>query len=367
MQSLYEQVYQALKQEILDGKYKIGDRVPSEKELSNNFKVSRITSKKALKKLEEDGIVYRRQGKGTFVAEDRKEINKLNNKKLLIGLVVTGLDDSHISKLISSIETASNEKCLVILKQSFGSAEREEHIIDELLELPVDGLIIYPAQAEHYSPKILKLTVEKYPLVLIDRAFKRIAATTISTDNVEAAKTGIDYLFSLGHQEIGVISPNTIQTTTIEDRFNGIVKAYSEREVAVNPNLWCTDIKSTLPSKSGTPEQDIEVIKEFLKKNSHITALFTLEYHIAILAKRAVEKLGLYVPKDISILCFDELESDFNGWAFTHLRQKEELIGQTAIKRLMNMINGECTVQKDYFSAELIVANSTNQYKKNQD
>ncbi|MCM2535031.1 GntR family transcriptional regulator [Neobacillus pocheonensis] len=199
--ALYEQVYRSLKNEILDGIYKPGDRIPSEKELTDSFKISRITSKKALEKLVEEGIVYRQQGKGTFVSQ-YIEVNKISPttsyRKPLFGLIVTNFDDSYSSKLISSIEIASEEQCLIILKQSFGLPEKEEKIIKEFLEFGVDGMIIYPAQAEHFSSEILKMVVNKFPFVLIDRSFKGVAATAISTDNVHAAKLGINYLFELG-------------------------------------------------------------------------------------------------------------------------------------------------------------------------
>ncbi|WP_230130029.1 GntR family transcriptional regulator [Bacillus sp. CECT 9360] len=365
--ALYEQVYQSLKKDIIDGKYKTGDRIPSEKELSDAFQVSRITSKRALEELVEDGIVYRTQGKGTFVSENLDTkigfVSK-RTRKPLFGLIITNFHDSYSSKLISSIETASDEQCLIILKQTFGLPDKEEKVIKELLDFGVDGLLIYPAQAEHYSSEILKMVVDQFPMVLIDRSFKGVRATAISSDNVQAAKIGVDYLFELGHDQIGVLSPRTIETTTIEDRFDGIVEAYAERNAMVNRELWCTEIKSTLPLPEATSEQDIELIKKYLKKNPHVTALFALEYQIAELAKRAAQQIGLRVPEDISILCFDEPEHRLSSWTFTHLQQKEKEIGQLAVSKLLEMVNGEKEIEKVYLPADLIVGNSTCHVKK---
>jgi DNA-binding LacI/PurR family transcriptional regulator len=111
-----------------------------------------------------------------------------SNRNPLIGLIVTTFDDSYSSKLISSIESASEERGLIILKQLFGIPEKEEKVIKELLEFGVDGMIIYPAQADHYSSEILKMIVNKFPFILIFRSFKGVAATTISTDNVHARR-----------------------------------------------------------------------------------------------------------------------------------------------------------------------------------
>ncbi|WP_085524520.1 GntR family transcriptional regulator [Tuberibacillus sp. Marseille-P3662] len=362
MRSLYEQVYQSLKQDIGSDKYQAGDRLPSEKEVSESFQVSRITSKKALEKLAAEGFVYRQRGKGTFVAEDKKMNRqaKASNKKPLFGLVVTNFDDSFTSHLISSIEEASSNQCFIILKRSLGDPKREETIVKELLDFGVDGLIIFPAQAEHYSSEILKMVVNQFPFILIDRCFKSVAATSISTKNEEAAKLGINYLFELGHDHIGILSPYMIETTTIEARFNGIIEAYAEKQVRIDRDLWCSDIRSTAPIPQADIEEDIEVIKQHIQKNPHISALFAFEYNIAVLAKRAAEQLDLRVPNDLSILCFDGPEYNVLGWNFTRLKQNEQEIGKLAVNTLMDMCRHEpFTVRNERISATLIEGDST--------
>ncbi|MGD8780604.1 MAG: GntR family transcriptional regulator [Ignavibacteria bacterium] len=69
---LYYQLKEILKEEIDVGKYKPGERVPSENELSAMLSISRNTSKQAIADLVSEGILYRVQGKGTFVAERKK-------------------------------------------------------------------------------------------------------------------------------------------------------------------------------------------------------------------------------------------------------------------------------------------------------
>lgn len=65
---LYDQVYQALLQQIIDGTYQIHQQLPSEKELSELFNVSRITIRQALNQLQLEHLIYKIQGKGTFVS-----------------------------------------------------------------------------------------------------------------------------------------------------------------------------------------------------------------------------------------------------------------------------------------------------------
>ncbi len=68
---LYEQLKQRLRAEIARGAYRPGDRLPAEPELVHMYGVSRITVRQALSDLEAEGLIVRRHGKGTFVAERR--------------------------------------------------------------------------------------------------------------------------------------------------------------------------------------------------------------------------------------------------------------------------------------------------------
>lgn len=68
---LYQQLKQRLRDEIERGGYKPGDQLPAEPELIRSYGVSRITVRQALGELEAEGMVVRRHGKGTYVAERR--------------------------------------------------------------------------------------------------------------------------------------------------------------------------------------------------------------------------------------------------------------------------------------------------------
>ncbi|MCE5342826.1 MAG: GntR family transcriptional regulator [Eubacteriales bacterium] len=68
---LYQQLMRRLKNDVIAGVYPAGGRIPSEQALCANYGVSRVTVRKALLDLVQDGLLLRRQGKGTFVADAR--------------------------------------------------------------------------------------------------------------------------------------------------------------------------------------------------------------------------------------------------------------------------------------------------------
>lgn len=69
----YVKIKEYILENIKHGKFKLGEKIPSEKELGDLFNVSRITATTAIRDLVNDGIVYRIQGKGTFVSEKKEE------------------------------------------------------------------------------------------------------------------------------------------------------------------------------------------------------------------------------------------------------------------------------------------------------
>lgn len=70
---LHEQLYEIMRGNILHGEWKVGEMIPPEPELIQRYEVSRITVRQALNRLVNEGLIYRQQGRGTFVAEPTLE------------------------------------------------------------------------------------------------------------------------------------------------------------------------------------------------------------------------------------------------------------------------------------------------------
>ena len=80
---LYEQIKNAIKENILKNKVEEGEQLPSVRTLSKDLKVSILTVKKAYDELEEEGFVESRQGLGTFVAVKDSEVKREELQKKL--------------------------------------------------------------------------------------------------------------------------------------------------------------------------------------------------------------------------------------------------------------------------------------------
>ncbi|GGC76187.1 LacI family transcriptional regulator [Thalassobacillus devorans] len=347
---LYEIIYEKLKSDIISGIYKSGEKIPSEKELSEMWKVSRITPKKSLEKLVSEGLVVRHAGRGSFVAEITDDIfsgdinSNKQNKPNLIGFVIPNLDSNYGTDLLNSIEEeAENNNSHIVVKRSLGDPEKEKEAIKKLIEIGVTGIIIFPAQAEQYNEEILKLVINNFPIVLVDRYLKGVPAVSISSDNFMAAKNATEYLFRLGHDNICLLSSPHYDTTALEERYEGFIEAHVKNNITIDKSKLMSDISFPLIDyyTKGDIEKDIRNIRKHLEENPQLTALFATEYRIALLAENAVAQMGLKIPNDISILCFDYTRETVEKDKFTYIKQDQELMGKMAVQSVFDMLKGQ--------------------------
>ena len=115
--ALYEQIIQGIQREISAGRLRPGAALPSFRQLAADLMVSVITVKRAYEELEREGIVYRRQGLGTFVSETGGDRNRESRKaeavQLFLDAIVSareaGLSDREIVSLVrESLANLSN-------------------------------------------------------------------------------------------------------------------------------------------------------------------------------------------------------------------------------------------------------------------
>ncbi|HET9129818.1 MAG TPA: GntR family transcriptional regulator [Terriglobia bacterium] len=109
--ALYQQILDGIKREISEGRLAPGSPLPSFRGLAEDLMVSVITVKRAYEELEREGIIYRRQGLGTFVSDAAhgrsREVKKSRSRELLQEAVregnEAGMSDREILQLLREV------------------------------------------------------------------------------------------------------------------------------------------------------------------------------------------------------------------------------------------------------------------------
>jgi DNA-binding LacI/PurR family transcriptional regulator len=368
MRPQYKHIYDYLLEEISSGRLVAGARIPSEKELCRTFKVSRITSKRALELLTEQGYISRHPGKGSFVSGNFRK----NKASPLIACIIPDFSDVFGTKLIYGIEeTCTALGYHLILKRTRHQAIMEEQAINSFLTLAPEGCLILPINGEFYNAEILKLILNKHAIVFVDRKMRGLAAPTVSTDNQRAAELGIEYLLKLGHRKIAFYSGPLKDTSTIEDRSQGFINALAQFGVSYDSDYINQNLTSIWTYPFYAPEQvseqvvienNISIVRSHLTAHPEISAAFTAEYNMALIVKAVAEALGRQIPKDFSILSFDAPPSIVGPAPIAYLQQNEYTIGKYAVETLHRIISGEdpASIEDILVPAKLISGISVN-------
>lgn len=363
---LYEKVRIDLQAKIENEDFPIGYKLASENELAEEYNVSLITIKRALNDLKEAGYLSRKPRQGTIVISNTliDSSADIKNSKLLIGAIFTNYTDIFGTQILNGIIENHVNDTNIIVKKSLGNVKEEERLIKEMMEQQVDGLILLPATSKFLSPAILDLASNDFPLVVIDRTLENLPISAVTTDNINSSSYLTDYLVSLGHENVGMITSTNL-VSSVNDRIQGYIQAHASNKLVLDESNINRLVQSVIPNNITSPKEDIEKISDFLRKHPHLTAIIASEFNIAVLIEQACQSNGLRVPEDISIACFDHPEHYFESSVprFTHIKQKQFEMGQQSLDLLIKHIQGDSEVHKSLITGELVLGKSTSKLK----
>jgi len=116
---LFTQIKNAIRKKILDGTYSVHSKLPSERELGEIFKVSRLTVRQALAELQREGLVFKINGKGTFVSKPKAALD--GSKLRGFGEAMSSLGYESVARVLSIAEEASSKRVASKLRIEQGS------------------------------------------------------------------------------------------------------------------------------------------------------------------------------------------------------------------------------------------------------
>lgn len=337
---LYKQIIEDILSQIHDGSLQPGDRIPSERELAEQYLVSHITSKNALAELADKGYITRQKGKGSFVSsmDQLQMIAEFNNtvshrtilKSKTIGLIMPSMKTSIDQQLLNCIEAElSSTDYILAVTITRENQELESAAIRKLKERGASGLIIFPTEHEMYNEDILKLNLTDFPFVLIDRYLKGIRCNCVYTDNEEITKTAIRHLLSSGVQAPAFLSPDSHNTVT-SGRLSGFRAALEEGGLLLPPEHQC------LIPLAVTDQMEKEAILScFLENHPEIDGLFCVNREYTKYISHILTLRGWW--NRYKITAFDYPDDP----RISYIKQDIPQMAQACVTRLIELIQGK--------------------------
>lgn len=330
---LYEQIKDELREQILSGRFRSGDRLPSETELMEHYDVSAITAKRVLNDLCDEGLVNRIKGRGSFVAgADGKNIlnSERNNLKGVVGIIFPSTCMPVESALFYHIQSGLYERkyqTLVCLTDD--RMDKEIETIRMFRAFGIRGFIIFPAINERYNEEILRLSLERFPHVLVDRYLSNISSSFVVSDNCQATRDAVFYLLKQ-RKNIAFITQKD-NTTNTKERFDGFERAFSDQGLPIDTRNWFIN-----PGFLPLPETG-EALKEFLSSRKNIDGIICVNTPLASLTYAILQESGRRVPEDVTLVSFDDPKLPF----VPYVEQDVRTIGLSAVDILVRQMENE--------------------------
>ena len=360
--SKYKQLVETLKGNILSGKYGNSNPFPSVRSLIRRHGLSNTTVLRALDELVKQGLIFRKQGAGTFVA------GRATARK--IGLIVPGIAVTDFFKpIMSEINRLAHEADYELHFGEVWSGVREERTAQamELAERFVAenfaGVIYEPLTGpagDAVNPVILEMFERnKIPVVLLDCDIvpfpERSRWDVVGINDIEAGARIAKHLISAGarniHFLVGKIGPNTYR-----NRIDGAELALKSAGVRMSGS---GNVLHAEPD-------DLKSLKRYLKRQKTPPDAFICSNDaIAAMFKKTLEAAGLNVPQDVMLTGFADLPvASLMTPTLTTVHQNRELLARTAFRRLMDRIREPDLPPCDIFIPSNIVVRESSSRTK---
>jgi GntR family transcriptional regulator of arabinose operon len=331
-QAKYYKLKEYLKEEILMGRIKPGEQIPSENTLAAKFLLSRHTVRKAVSMLINDGYLQSEHGRGTYCVDRSKKRSDSRN----IGVITTYISEYIFPKVIQGIDSVlSKNGYSIILKNTNNNTEKEHIYLEDMLEKNIEGLIIEPTKSALFSNNLElydALDNHNIPYVFIHGNYQKLEGKPqVILDDALGMYAAVEYLARLGHKNIvGIFKADDIQGL---NRHKGYARALANFGLPYNPDsvVWFhTEDKEIKP---------LNAIKNLIQSEFRIDAIACYNDEIAFKVFQLIGEMGLKVPEDISVTGFDDSYLSVNcPVKLTTVTHPKEKLGEMAAEILLQMI-----------------------------
>jgi LacI family transcriptional regulator len=255
------------------------------------------------------------------------------NQTNTIALIITDITNPFWTTVARGVEDAANEDAYsVILCNTDESLDKQEQYVDMLLKRRIDGILFVPADDSPGSVELIRS--QNVNVVVLDREIPGVGNLDIVRgDSFGGAYELANHLIELGHRYIAILSGSEHISTSVE-RVDGFRKAMVEHGLLHNlENVYWGSFHQRI---------GYDMAMKALSSIPRPTALLAVNNFIANGALEAVTDTGLTVPKDISIVTFDDIPENINPTPFlTVAVQAAYEMGYQATKLLLARLAGE--------------------------
>lgn len=273
----------------------------------------------------------------------------LSQRTLTIGTVITTIADPFVARVVEGVESVAQAAGYsVFLTQSHNDPDREMVVVETLQRRRVDAIIVTSSRVGSlYSSQLDKVQV---PVVLINNQEEGEYLYSVGVDDIQGAQLAVEHLIGLGHRRIGYVG--------VANRPKSNRRRLAGYKTALKyANLPLDSAFLVFPTEDNDFERGQSALNSLLA--AKVTAVFCYNDLTAIGLLVACRERGLAVPRELSVVGFDDIEPAlYVTPPLTTIRQPRQHLGQSAMTMVLNLLNGQ-EVHDQLLPCDLIVRQST--------
>jgi len=382
---LYIKIMDYIKEKINNGDYLPEQQIPTEMDFAQLFDVSRITSRRALVELENEGIIIRKKGSGSVVAPVDKKIEsiegKSNNDTIASNIITLLLPHAYesgnlIKTILGTSDYIKDKNYYLSIRDSSNCLIEDENFLKEISSGKIRGIIFYPVTEMINMEFITKLYTDNFPTVIIDKSFEGIPFNCVIADNFNGSYDMTKHLIDLGHERIAFVSNIGIEeASSVRERYMGYCKALKDNDLQIDNGINILNYNRKIKTvdlelyellnnlKPITAPNHQAFFKEMINKLmiQGVTAIQCVSDVVAVYFIKACLDLGIIIPSQLSIVGFDNIElSGHLEIPLSTVEQDFYLMGNKAAEMLIKHIEeGKYDYQKVILPVKLIERRSS--------
>jgi DNA-binding LacI/PurR family transcriptional regulator len=274
----------------------------------------------------------------------------VSGRSRLFGLLISEITNPFFPELIQGFEeiAVSNGYEILIGSTNYDLG-RMETCVRRMLERNVEGVAVMTFGIE--QPVLEELTSRDVPMVFVDTAPSSQLVRALLVDYQKGIREGVQHLAALGHREISFIS-GPLRQRSSQLRRQGFLRAMEEIGAAPRPE-WLIEGDHTL-------EGGMAAMENLLKKSELPTAVMCSNDMTAIGALRVLARAGMKVPKEMSVIGFDDIHlAEFVYPPLTTVHMSRSDLARGAFEALRAIRETPEKVTQTMITTGLIVRQST--------
>lgn len=334
----YKEIEGDLRTRIRNGEWKVGNKIASCRDLAEQYQCSINTVAKALRNLEISGFVVKEPRRGILVS-DHVEMQK---KTGLVAAFVPQIDNPLWMSALRGIEDYLHQYNYSMISGSHDlSSIRLRQTLENLQNIPIDGMILSPLnqsdqEKQWFHDLIVRKMEQNIKIVLLDRFLYDLNIPYVTTDNINASYKLTRLLIENGHRNIAFVA-GKVHLSTVEERYTGFKQACYEAGLSSDS---FHNFRMEISSEDFREEYQSfgDQLLAYLEKHP-VTALFAANDQFAKAIVMTMEKSGIKIPEDISLVSYDvdNLRKEV-AMKITGVRQNFYEMGKMAANDLLNQI-----------------------------